>query len=390
MDITVIWILVISPLFFTFGWFAGRIDMKVVIKNAKRIPTRLYTAIDSLSDNKSGIARDEIAQVIEQEPQLIDLQLTLGKIYRKRGENDLAIKLHSKLLKSQYLFSQEDKDHVRLELAQDFQKAGLIDRAEELLNKLENSEIYANQARQMLLLIYQQDKNWQGAINLAQKVANSEFSLHVEIAQFYCELAQQSIIKSHNKEAFIYLEKALELNRKCVRANILLGDLHYSQEEYGYAITAWQEIEKQNHNYIPSVVEKLFKAYVKLDKVNEGLTLFKGYSQLYPALNIYDSLYQKLLRYEGVETTTNYVRNVFAMHPTSKLAAILIDLQNDKTTGSPEAKHTAEQMKSLLLKYNDKLALYKCGCCNFKSKTFFWQCPACYSWESISPNNQES
>ncbi|MFN7093949.1 MAG: hypothetical protein ACK4M7_01160, partial [Burkholderiales bacterium] len=142
MNITVLWLLV-TPLFFAFGWFAGRIDMKTVIKQAKHLPKRLFDSIDALIDNKSGVASDNIRDIIEQEPQLTELQLSLGKLYRSRGENDLAIKLHNKLLNSQYLFSTDEKDKVRLELAKDFQHAGLIDRAESLLLKLVTSELYS-------------------------------------------------------------------------------------------------------------------------------------------------------------------------------------------------------------------------------------------------------
>ncbi|HMT03089.1 MAG TPA: lipopolysaccharide assembly protein LapB, partial [Burkholderiales bacterium] len=189
MNNIVLWLLV-TPLFFAFGWFAGRIDMKTVIKQAKQLPKRLFDSIDALIENKTGVASDNIRDIIEQEPQLTELQLSLGKLYRNRGENDLAIKLHNKLLNSQFLFSGEEKDKVRLELAKDFQKAGLIDRSENLLLKLVNSELYSSKAEVELLDIYQQDKNWQEAIDTAKRLATSDYSFHTEVAQFKCELAQ--------------------------------------------------------------------------------------------------------------------------------------------------------------------------------------------------------
>ncbi len=92
MNTIVLWLL-ITPLFFAFGWFAGRIDMKTVIKQAKHLPKRLFDSIEALIENKTGIASDDLRDIIEQEPQLTELQLSLGKLYRSRGENDLAIKL---------------------------------------------------------------------------------------------------------------------------------------------------------------------------------------------------------------------------------------------------------------------------------------------------------
>ena len=384
MDILVIWLL-ITPLFFAFGWFAGRIDMKVVVTQAKLMPQRIFDSIEALVENKTGIATDELKQVVEQEPQLVELQFSLASLYRKRGENDLAIKLHSKLLSSQYIFSNETKDKVRLELAQDFQKAGLIDRAESILLKLLNSQIYSHQALELLLSIYQQDKNWIDAIDTAKKLATSDFSFHTEVAQFNCELAQEAIIKSAHEKAIEYVEKALETNRKCVRANLLLGEVYFNLENYAEAIRIWQLVEKQNYHYLPLVVDKMFEAYLRSGKIKECLILIKGYVTLHPQLNMHDFIYQKLLNYDSREATIEYLRQAMAATPNSKIAALIVDINLGKVS-SLETRNDAERVKTLLLKYNDKLSYYHCGCCNFKSKTFFWQCPACYSWESISPN----
>lgn len=388
MDILVIWLL-ITPLFFAFGWFAGRIDMKSLMKQAKRVPQRLFDGIDAMVDNKTGVARDELKQVIDQEPQLIDLQFSLGRLYRKRGENDLAIKLHTKLLSSQFVLSNDIKDKIRLELAKDFQKAGLIDRAESTLVQLLNSEFYSHQALELLLLIYQQDKNWQDAIDTARKLATSDISFHTEVAQFNCEIAQEDIIKSDYTSAQKHIDYALETNRKCVRANILLGEIYFNLENYAESIRVWQLIEKQNFQYIPFVISKMFEAYQRLNMIKEFLNLIKGYTKLYPQLNMQEFVYKTLATHDTHEETIEYLRNAILHKPSAKIAALLIEARSDALV-TQEGKNDAAQIKNLLLKYDEKHSQYNCGCCNFKSKTFFWQCPACYEWESISPSNTEN
>lgn len=388
MNTIVLWLL-ITPLFFAFGWFAGRIDMKTVIKQAKSLPQRLFDSVDALIENKTGIASDDLRDIIAQEPQLTELQISLGKLYRNRGENDLAIKLHNKLLNSQYLFSNEQKDQVRLELAKDFQHAGLIDRAETILLKLISSELYSHKAQDLLLDIYQQDKNWKDAIETAKRLATSDYSYHTEVAQFNCELAQEALIKSDNEQAAKYIQHALEINRKCVRANLLLGEMYSGQEDYVRAIETWQLIEKQNYLYLPMVTEKMFDAYMKLNKIREGLTLIKGYATLYPKISLCDFLYQKLAAYDNTNSALEYLKDVIRAQPSSKIAALMVDVYINRDNFMPELRPEAEIIKNLLLKYNEKLSNFRCGRCNFKSKTFFWQCPACYEWESINPTNSE-
>ncbi len=388
MNIIVLWLLV-TPLFFAFGWFAGRIDMKTVIKQAKSLPKRLFDSLDALIESKTGVASDNIYDIIEQEPQLTELQLSLGKLYRSRGENDLAIKLHNKLLNSQYLFSNEQKDNVRLELAKDFQHAGLIDRAETLLLKLVSSQLYSHKAQDLLLDIYQQDKNWKDAIETAKRLATSDYSYHTEVAQFNCELSQEALIKSDNESAMKFINQALEINRKCVRANLLLGELYANTDDHEHAIKTWQLIEKQNYLYLPMVVEKIFDSYIRLNKTKEGLTLIRGYATLYPKLNFSDFLYQKLITLESSDAALDYLRDTIRNQPSSKVAALIMDSYINRPELRPEIRPDMEVIKSILLKYNEKLSNFRCGRCNFKTKTFFWQCPACYEWESINPNNSE-
>lgn len=389
MNTVVLWLLV-TPLFFALGWFAGRIDMRMVVKEAKKIPNRLYCSLEALVDNNTAIASDSLKDLIAAEPQLTELQFTLGKLYRQRGENDLAIKLHNKLLSSQFLLGEENKELVRLELARDFQKAGLVDRSEGLLLNLITSEFYGHRAQKMLLAIYMQDKNWQEAISSAQKLATSDYNYHTEVAQFNCELASESLLKSDFVQAQAYIQQALLTNKKCVRANIILGEIFFNQENYYQAVETWQLIEKQNYQYLAMVIEKIFESHLRLSKAKEGLTLIKGYALLHPNLNLGDTIYQKLLAYESPEEIIKYLITLMQANPNAKVAVRLIEVNLlNSSQISHEGRISAELIKALLYKYFDKFSNYRCGRCNFKSKTFFWQCPACYEWESINPNNME-
>lgn len=390
MNTVVLWLL-ITPLFFALGWIAGRIDMKTVIKQAKQLPSRLFLSIDELVDSKTALASDNIKQIVDQEPQLIELQISLGKIYRHRGENDLAIKQHTKLLNSKFIIDKNDREKVRLELAKDFHRAGLVDRAESILQALLESELYSTIAQELLLNIYQQDKNWEEAIKISKKLSTKDYTYHIEVAQFNCELAMEAIIKSQFEETFNHIQNAIAINRKCVRASIILGDLYYTQEKYEDAINAWQLIEKQNHLYLPMIIEKIFDAYNKLNKIKEGITLAKGYISIYPQLDFSDFIFQVLRNYISINETLELLRIVFINHPQAKIAAKIIEIQVSSNVNQMkiEAKSDAQLINNLLNKYNDKLAHYRCNRCNFKTKTFFWQCPSCYDWESISPTNNE-
>lgn len=84
---------------FGMGWFAARVDMKTVLKHAKPFPQALCQ-LGRAGGQNTGKAARHLAEVIDQQQGSYDLNLTLGKLYRQRGENDKAIAMHKTLLQS--------------------------------------------------------------------------------------------------------------------------------------------------------------------------------------------------------------------------------------------------------------------------------------------------
>ncbi|QBJ78921.1 MULTISPECIES: lipopolysaccharide assembly protein LapB [Aquitalea] len=381
-----LWWLLLLPAFFGLGWLAARVDMRTVLKQAKSVPTGFFRGLDALVDDKTDIAAQSLAEVSRQQGSAPELQLTLGKLYRKRGENDRAIRLHQRMLESSDLPA-EQRDIVRNELAQDFRKAGLVDRAEEILLKLLNGNMTLA-ARRQLLDIYQQDRDWYKAIETARELRSDAHSFQHEVAQFYCELAQGELYRSNYLAARELVAEAMQVNRKCVRASLILGDIEFAEGKIEAAIAAWQHIEKQNAEYLSMAAERLFDAYEKLDKPQEGIALLQGYQKTFPQLEMTDLLYQKLSAYEGEERALEVARQAVHARPSLMGVYRLIEAQMDEL--SPEGRMDAEVARALIQKHAARLTVHRCKCCNFRSRAFFWHCPACGEWESFTPNRSET
>ena len=65
----------------------------------------------------------------------IETHFALGSLYRRRGEVERAIRIHQNLLAREAL-APEHREQALLALAQDYLRAGLLDRAEELLQQV--------------------------------------------------------------------------------------------------------------------------------------------------------------------------------------------------------------------------------------------------------------
>lgn len=377
---------ILLPVFFAMGWFAARVDMRTVLKQAKAIPEGFYKSLDALVEHKSGVAVRALAEVVDQQndaqQSTYELHLTLGKLYRQRGENDKAINLHKRLLDSPDTID-ERRDDVTFELGQDFQAAGLVDRAEQIFVGLEQGS-KARAAREILLNIYQQDRDWEKAIQLAEKLSGGDQAYQFEIAQFYCELAQLALYQSDYQKAREYVFQALTINRKCSRANMILGDVELKQKNYQAAINAYSAIEKQNYEYLSMIGDRLYDAYDGLNKAADGLAVLIGYAQTFPQLDLTSVIYEKSLPIYGEEIATETAIDLVRRKPTLTGAYRLLGvLQNNI---EPKWRVDVDMMRSVVGLQMQKSVMYRCRHCHFKSQVFFWHCPACNKWETFTPN----
>jgi lipopolysaccharide biosynthesis regulator YciM len=389
---TVVWWWVLPvcmlPVFFAMGWFAARVDMRAVLKQAKTVPTDFYAGVDALVDKNTDVAVRAFGDVLakhEDTPEAYELAVSMGKLYRNRGENDKAIALHQKLLDSPDLLG-EKRQRVLYELGQDFQNAGLVDRAEHIFQGLKEGNA-GTLAREVLLNIYQQDRDWQKAIEVAQELSHDAQTYQFEIAQFYCELAQTALFRSQFADAESNIVQALTYNRKCTRANMLRGDVAMAEQRYQDAIDAYAAIEQQNHAYLSMVGEKLFDAYQALDQAEQGLTVLIGYFRTFPQLDLIDVIYEKALVLRGEEAAAALTAELVRIQPDLRGAYRLLGMQ--LSTLDPTWRADADMMRGIVGRYARKALMYRCRHCHFKSQVFFWHCPACNKWETFTPNKIE-
>src|SRR6476659_10071591 len=208
MDFELWWLLPIPAIFFALGWVAARIDIKHLLTESRALPLSYFKGLNFLLNEQPDKALEAFIEVVKVEPQTIELHFAVGSLFRRRGETERAIRMHQNLFERADLPEQQKLDAL-FELAQDYLKAGLLDRAEELFAKLKGSP-HEEAALKYLLEIYEQEKDWQKAIDTAQQLELVTGQSHQkEIANFYCEMASREIMDSRPEDARPYLERAL-------------------------------------------------------------------------------------------------------------------------------------------------------------------------------------
>ena len=375
------WWLLVLPLFFVLGWLAARVDMNQLLSESSALPAAYFTGLNFLIKEQHDKAIDAFIEAVKSNTESLELHFALGSLFRRRGEVDRAIHLHQNLLERPQL-SEMQKTAIMVELAQDFLKAGLFDRAESLFRTLCEASSYQQPALRSLLDIYIREREWQGAIDTAEQLERlSGVPFHKEIAEFHCELAA-----THPEQADRHLAAALLTNPFCIRANIMLGDREAANGQLDAAITAWRRIETQKPQYLGLIAARLLQAQQKLDREGEGLELLQSWLKKYQLPAVLNVVYETTLARSGAHAAAELAREELARHPSMNIMEHLLQ--------ALESAHEIQLQDVPLMRKTVHYFLgnsrsYCCDQCGFKARQYYWQCPGCNGWETFPPEPKE-
>ncbi|ANQ84240.1 lipopolysaccharide assembly protein LapB [Azoarcus olearius] len=385
MEIEFWWLLAL-PLFFALGWLAARIDIRQVVQESRALPRSYLAGLNFLLNEQPDKAIDAFIEAVRIDPQTVELHFALGSLFRRRGETDRAIRLHQLLVDRDDL-NEDQRLQALGELGQDFLKAGLLDRAETVFLKLRDTR--ANDvALRYLLEIYQQEKDWAKAIEIARALPDHEEAMwRKEVASFHCELATTALADSRFPDVRRHIDEALAINRSCVRASLIEGDLYAAQGRDEDALEAWKRIESQDPVYLSLAAERVMDAYGRLGRVEQGHMLLRSWLDRHASLDLLDELFQWEIEKLGPKAAYDLVREELRRNPT--LLGLDKLLEAALLAAPAEQRGDIELVKQLIHGHTRKVARYRCESCGFKARQFHWHCPACGGWETYPPRRTE-
>ena len=385
MEIELWWLLAL-PLFFALGWLAARIDIRQVVQESRALPRSYLSGLNFLLNEQPDKAIDSFVEAVRIDPQTIELHFALGSLFRRRGETDRAIRIHQLLVDREDI-TEEQRLQALGELGQDFLKAGLLDRAEEVFVRLRGTRADALALR-YLLEIYQQEKDWAKAIEVADALPGHESLMwRTEVANFHCELASAALANSKPDEAERHVEAALSVNPRCVRASLIRGDICVAQGRDEDALAAWKRIENQDPVYLALAAERIMDAYGCLGRLEEGHQLLRAWLDSHASLDLLDELFHWEMDKLGPQAAYDLVREELRRNPT--LLGLDKLLEAALLTVPSEQRGDVELIKQLIHGHTRKVARYRCDACGFKARQFHWRCPACGGWETYPPRRTE-
>jgi len=367
------------------GWLLGKTERKksVPVDAVSSVGKEYYDGLNLLLNEKQDEAVDLLLKTLDVNGDTLETHLVMGSLFRRRGEVDRSIRIHQDLLARSDL-SKHQHGAVKLELAMDYLKAGVLDRSERLLKEIadENS---GNQVRALeyLLTIYEQEREWGSCVEVAEKLISKGKSLQVALAHYHCELAEQNMKLGDYVQTRRELKKALQSDKYCVRASMLQAELETETDNPKEAVKALRRVLDQDPAYVPDTLAALHANYEKLDQLPELSRYLFECLEKSPAVSIVIELSRLLQQLQGPEAGTFALSEYLRKRPSVKGLDHLISLQLAQATG--EQKEGLAILQATTQKLIKDKPVYRCKECGFDGKTLYWKCPSCKTWGSVRP-----
>lgn len=378
-----LWYLIVVPLLFIAGWWFRGLDQRQ--REQEQRPGTYYKGINLLLNDQPDKAIDAFIEVVKLDPETIELHHALGNLFSRRGEFDHAVRIHNHLLNREDLPSHE-RSLALFELGNDYLKAGIYDRAEESFQRLLKEPEYRLNAMRSLLKIYCTEKEWNKAIEVANTLEKQAGENHqVEMGHFHCELAALEMRAKHFDQAKLELEKALQVDRKSVRALIMLGNLSMLNNDPNAALKYWAQVEKVSPEHLTLVMVQIAQAYEAIGQHDQAMNLINRALEDHSSVETLSIALDLIIKSEGEKAAEKFLKEELERRPTLWAYEKLSELRLKANPDDSEL----ELLTGLLKPYVSRPGRYRCSHCGFKAKGFQWLCPGCSSWGSYSPKREE-
>lgn len=374
------WLLL--PLGVVLGWALSR---RMPQPEQQSLSTeQLGGLLSHLAGDDPDQAIAALTQAAEIDHSTAELHLTLGNLFRKRGEVDRAMRVHETLLARSGLKPQM-QHQVRFELAQDYLKAGLMDRAEQMFQELASQGLFVTAALEQLVAVYEQGRDWKQAMDAARQLeAAKGESKRAIVAHYYCELAEEARRAKNLPEALKLAQKALDTDKHSVRACLQLGALAEAAEQYRDAAGFYRSAFDHDARYLPEMLAPLQRCSEKCGDMDGFVTFLKD-AKAVSGSSLPIVAEARMLRQEGLDAM-GHLSASLEQRPTRAVLTEFLDVleQRPEVIAAGLAKPAAS-LRQALLKFSETSPRYQCSNCGFNPRQLFWQCPSCKQWGTIAP-----
>jgi lipopolysaccharide biosynthesis regulator YciM len=361
------------------GWAMGRFGERDEEDAPPPLNIDYLKGLNFLLNEQTDQALEHFLKMVRVDDKTIETHFALGSLFRRRGEVDRAIRVHQNIIARPDLGS-EQRDQALYSLAKDYLAAGLLDRAENLFSRLAGGSRYQVQALEALCGIYEQESEWEKAIDAGKRLeVLGGKSLALQIAHYFCELAEGAAQQGDYASARQFVKNAQRGRPRTMRGALTRAHIARDMDDSKTALKLYHRIIDENTYLIAEALPEIVTIYTRENAVDELSRALKALLEKNPdrtSLVAYTAIVNDI---GGIPVIDDCVRRYMLDEPT---LGEFVDLQKLSQDDGDEA---FAKVRRALSKLATATPRYQCQECGFSSQRLLWQCPSCRNWETQRP-----
>jgi lipopolysaccharide biosynthesis regulator YciM len=364
------------------GWALGRFGERDEDAAVPPLNIDYLKGLNFLLNEQTDQALEHFLEMVRVDDKTIETHFALGSLFRRRGEVDRAIRIHQNIIARPDLGS-EQRDQALFSLAKDYLAAGLLDRAEKLFVRLGQESGYQAQALEHLCRIYEQEKEWAKAIDCGQRLESlGGGSLALQIAHYYCELAESAASAKDYSSARHYVKKAQAGRPRTMRGALTRAHIARETDDYKTALRLYHRIIDEHTYLIAEALPEIVSTYARdgsMAGLERGLETMLAKNPEMGPLVAYTAIFNDI---GDIPVIDRCVEDYILNEPT---LAEFVDLQALSSVATGDRQAAMAKVRRALSKLASATPRYQCQECGFSSQRLLWQCPSCRNWETQRP-----
>ena len=378
------WLFLIIFTAILIGWLLGRwqpFKKKSDPKDARYLSENYARGLNYLIADDSDNAIRIFTDLIEVNKDTIEIHIALGNLFRSKGEVDRAIKIHQNLLARPNLTRKQR--HMAIgELASDYLKAGLFDRAEKLYREMIDLKANAREAYRRLLDLYVAEKSWQEAVECAEALYRlGEAEANIMVSQCLCEIAADAIDNGNNRVARKSLQRALEVDPNSVRAALLSIQLNLATGNNAEAKRIFSRVTRQNPDFMALFIEPARRIFPGEESQVYREFLESEY-QKHQSTRLAMALLEHYARTDEIDKAREFLSDILRKSPSFEAFEFALRFLR---SNPEQLDETWDSLSRFLQLLQSKKNEFVCARCGYESHAIQWLCPSCRNWASMRP-----
>jgi lipopolysaccharide assembly protein B len=379
-----LWPLLLPAAAYSGWWIAKRNTHEKESHVGNHLSREYVVGLNYLLNEQPDKAVDLFIKLLEVDSDTVETHLALGSLFRRRGEVDRAIRIHQNLIARPQLSVIQRKEAL-MALGLDYMSAGVFDRAERIfLEVVELGGSRETRSLQGLLAIYQQEKEWEKALEVNKKLEISTgTSLHTQTAHYYCEMASQALKVNALDKATYCIKQAIHVDPESVRASLMNASLEMKEDRFRQAIRTLKRVPEQDAEFLSEIIEPLVHCHKALDLMPDCIEYLEKTLAAHPRASVIFVIAEYLKQHNTTDTAIDFVADNLSKHPSIRGLNRLIYWHLETAHGKVRDK--LQMLYNITSKFLDNKPIYRCGHCGYGGKHLHWLCPSCKQWGRMKP-----